>query len=217
MRKISVIFATRSEFKRQEIGVVLATGEFTDSDNVVRKIGDRFEIRFSDVPTDEPLEIDLVAMVRHKAISAYRSLLMPCLVEHAGLIFESTIAAGFPGGLTQPMWDALEPDGEGFLQRTGGANQAAIARAVFGYCDGMNVYTFIGETEGHIADRPRGDRKFYWDTVFCPKEFKGQTYAEVSQDAARGVPEKMRISQSFRALQKFLEMRAREGSSELWT
>lgn len=215
MKKISIIFATRSEFKRREIEAVSLTGEFLDFDNVTRKVGDRFDIRFSDVRTDEPLEIDLVAMVRHKAVSAYRSLLVPCLVEHAGLIFEATRDAGFPGGLTQPMWDSLKPEGEGFLSRTHGANEPAIARAVFGYCDGMEVRTFVGETQGKIADRPRGDRRFYWDTVFCPVEFGGKTYAEVAQEAD-GIAEKMKISQSFRALRQFLELRARVGASELF-
>lgn len=215
MKKISIFYATRSEFKRQEIRIVLSTSEFTDNDNVVRKVGDRFDIRFSDVPTDEPLEIDLKAMVKHKAVSAYRGLLMPCIVEHAGLIMKTHKTSGFPGGLTQPMWDAL--GAEGFLKRTGSAGEAAIARAVFGYCDGMGVDTFVGETEGSIATEPRGSRDFYWDTVFCPNEFGGKTYAEISGDPSLGIKEKMKISQSFKALRKFLERRAKKGEGDLFS
>jgi XTP/dITP diphosphohydrolase len=215
MKKISIVYATRSEFKRQEIGIVLATSTFTDSDGVVRKVGERFNINFSDVRTDEPLEIDLVAMVKHKAVSAYRGLLMPCIVEHAGLIIKEHEASGFPGGLTQPMWDAL--GGEGFLRRTGAAGEPAIAKAVFGYCDGMGVYTFVGETDGAIATEPRGSRRFYWDTVFCPNEFSGKTYAEVSEDPAGGIQEKMKISQSFKALRDFLELRAKKGEADLFS
>ena len=100
MKKSNIVFATRSEFKRQEIKVVLETGEFTDSDNKIRKVGDRFIMEFSDVATDEPLEIDLTTMVKHKAVSAYRGLLMPCIVEHAGLILVEHQESGFPGGLT---------------------------------------------------------------------------------------------------------------------
>jgi XTP/dITP diphosphohydrolase len=214
MKKSSIVFATRSEFKRQEIRVVLETGEFTDSDNKIRKIGDRFGIEFSDVATDEPLEIDLATMVKHKAVSAYRGLLMPCIVEHAGLILVEHQESGFPGGLTQPMWDAL--GGEGFLRRTQGAGERAIARAVFGYCDGMDVYTFVGETSGTIAREPRGGRKFYWDTVFCPDEFGDKTYAEISENPKLGIKMKMTVSQSFKALRKFLELRARRGEAELF-
>lgn len=211
MKKISVVFATKSEFKRQEIEVVLKMSEFTDSDNVVRNIGEKFEISFSDVATDEPLEIDLVAMVRHKAVSAYRGLLRPCVVEHV----KEHDKSGYPGGLTQPMWDAL--GAEGFLRRTQAAGEPALARAVFGYCDGMGIDTFVGETIGSIAREPRGNRNFYWDTVFCPQEFEGKTYAEVAEDPALGIAEKMKVSQSYRALRLFLESRARRGEAELFS
>ena len=56
-----------------------------------------------------------------------------------------------------------------------------------------------------------------WDTIFRPKEFGGLPYAEVSEDAARGVPEKMKISQSYRALRRFLEMRAKKGASDFFS
>jgi XTP/dITP diphosphohydrolase len=214
MNKISIVYATRSEFKRQEIRVVMSASDFIDKDNMTRKVGDRFDIQFSDVPTDEPLEIDLDAMVRHKAVSAYRGLLMPCIVEHAGLILKEHETSGFPGGLTQPMWDAL--GAEGFLRRTGGAGEPAIARAVVGYCDGMGVYTFVGETVGVIAAEPRGSREFYWDTVFSPAEFKGKTYAELSGDPKLGIKEKMKVSQSFKALRSFLELRAKRGEADLF-
>jgi XTP/dITP diphosphohydrolase len=215
VKRILIHYATRSDFKRQEISVALNVCDFSDADNRLHKIGERFDIQFSDVPTDEPLEIDLVAMVRHKAVSAYKALLMPCIVEHAGLVLKSSFSSGFPGGLTQPMWDALTADG--FLERTGAAGQAAVARAVFGYCDGMAVHTYVGETEGSIADKPRGDRKFYWDTVFCPGGYGGATYAEISGDPGRGIPEKMKVSQSYRALRNFLEMRVRRGQSDLFS
>ena len=215
MKKISIVFATTSEFKRKEIAVVLSNCEFKDADNVVRKVSDRFDIPFSDVRTDEPLEIDLVAMVRHKAVSAYRGLLMPCMVEHAGLILKEHQRTGFPGGLTQPTWDAL--GAEGFLRRTRSAGEHAIARAVFGYCDGMSVSTFVGETEGLIASEPRGSRHFYWDTIFCPLEFQNKTYAEISDDPSRGIREKMKVSQSFKALRTLLELRVRRGEAELFS
>jgi XTP/dITP diphosphohydrolase len=214
MKKITIVFATRNDFKRDEIRCVLESSEFTDSDNVVRKVGERFDIQFSDITTDEPLEINLVTMVKHKAVSAYKALLRPCIVEHAGLILKEHFSAGFPGGLTQPMWDAL--NATGFLRRTGAAGEPAIARAVFGYCDGMAVYTYVGETEGTISHEPRGRREFYWDTVFCPKEFNGETYAEVSGDISRGLIEKMKVSQSFKAFRQFLEARAKRGDSELF-
>lgn len=106
MRKIKIIYATRSLFKKQEIAAIEAGSVFLNEDGKEQIIGERFQFVFSDVGTDEPLEVDLAAMVRHKAISAYRSLLMPCIVEHAGIILEEHIASEYPGGLTQPMMNS---------------------------------------------------------------------------------------------------------------
>jgi XTP/dITP diphosphohydrolase len=213
MKKIPITYATRSSFKREEISAVLSSDfTFRDRNGDDRPIKEFFDFSFSDIQTDEPLEVDLGTTVRHKAVSAYEALLLPCIVEHAGLIFSANFAQGYPGGLTQPMMDAL--GAEGFLNRTGSAGEAATARAVFGYCDGMTVEVFVGETEGTIAREPRGDRAFYWDTIFQPSAFSGKTYAEITSE--RGVTEKMRVSQSFRALQKFLEHRVRKGANVLF-
>ena len=77
------------------------------------------------------------------------------------------------------MWDFL---GDKFIEETRSSGRKVTARAVIGYCDGHGVHTFVGETAGRIADKPRGERKFYWDTVFVPDESdgdsKGKTFAE---------------------------------------
>ncbi|MCD1641923.1 hypothetical protein K7I14_03460, partial [Aurantimonas coralicida] len=125
MRKRTIYYATRSPFKNQELDLISRERKFVDSRNTDRSIGDLIEFKVSQIPTEEPLEIDLHEMVRHKARSAYRSILAPCIVEHAGIVLEKNSDEGFPGGLTQPMWDALNP--EGFLARTGCAGERAIA------------------------------------------------------------------------------------------
>jgi len=215
VRKINVYYATRSEFKKQEIAAIESACHFTNENGDQELVGTRFNFVFSGVKTDEPLEVNLETMVRHKAVSAYRSLLMPCIVEHAGLIFSEHSASGYPGGLTQPMMDAL--GAEVFLRRTSAAGEKAIARAVIGYCDGMSVHIFVGDTEGVIASEPRGGREFYWDTIFSPNGLGGDTYAEISSDPSRGVPKKMTVSQSSRALRKYLEYRVKRGPNALFT
>lgn len=111
------------------------------------------------------------------------------------------------------MWDSLAADG--FLKRTGSAGERATARAVIGYCNGAEVLTFVGETQGTIADAPRGARTFYWDTIFCPDEFGGLTYAEVSAQAD-GLQKKVHVSQSTKALQAFVEHVAMNGTGALF-
>jgi XTP/dITP diphosphohydrolase len=215
MNKINIYYATRSEFKQQEIAAIESSFTFRGEDGSEQPVGDRFKFVFSDTKTDEPLEVDLATMVRHKAVSAYKSLLMPCIVEHAGLILQEHASSGYPGGLIQPMMDALEA--EDFVRRISAAGERAVARAVIGYCDGMSVHIFTGETEGVIADRPRGSREFYWDTIFAPDGYGGATYAEITADLTRGIPEKMKVSQSWKALRAFLEFRVRKGSNTLFT
>ena len=107
MKPPTVYYATSSSFKRDEIAILrkepLSVGQRADP----TPIGDYCDLQFTNVATNEPLEISLSKMVDHKVRSAYRQLLTPCIVEHAGLIFEGQDSTGFPGGLTQPMWDSL--------------------------------------------------------------------------------------------------------------
>src|SRR5260370_13939654 len=103
------------------------------------------------------------------------------------------------------MWDTL---GDSFVNETTSAGKSAIARAVVAYCDGMQVRTFTGERSGTIADRPRGARTFYWDTVFIPADSSGRigdrTYAEIVEDGSLGLAYKVReLSQSTVAMKKF--------------
>jgi XTP/dITP diphosphohydrolase len=176
-------------------------------------VGDIFGFTFRDGRPSEPLERDLEQMVRQKAVSAYKNLLVPCIVEHAGLIFVDHVKENYPGGLTQPMWDAL--GAERFIFETQGAGRQVIARAVIGYCDGLNVECFTGETRGTLADKPRGLREFYWDTIFIP-EAETMTYAEICSTSSSGITRKVSISQSTKALIEFLKYRLKVGSSPLF-
>src|SRR5207248_9602557 len=121
-----------------------------------RLIGDLFAFRIRDVPVKERLETDLAAMVEAEVREAYSVIKIPCIVEHAGLIFVDYAAQSYPGGLTKPMWNTL---GDRFVEETKAAGRAAIARAVVAYCDGMSIRTFVGETRGQLVARPRGQRQ----------------------------------------------------------
>lgn len=202
MRKIRVRYATKSQFKRDEVNEIISTVRLRNRHGAEVAANDHFDVEFRDVSTNEPLERDLEKMVRHKAISAYQGILEPCIVEHAGLIFDDYSQEHYPGGLTQPMWDAL--GAEVFLKSVAWAGSKVTARAVVGYCDGMNVYVFIGETAGEFSKAPRGERSFYWDTVFIPENGGGRTYAEISADK-NGLMEKVRLSQSKKAMVQCLE------------
>jgi inosine/xanthosine triphosphate pyrophosphatase family protein len=199
---IQIIYCSWSDFKKEEWELAKSRIEI---DSTSRKLGELFDLQFRKVETTEPLLCDLEAMVRFKVESAYRQVQVPCIVEHAGLILEGYESRSFPGGLTQPMWDSLSP--EQFVTCCLTLSNRAIARAVVGYCDGLNIHTFVGQTKGILSKTPKGTREFYWDTVFCPDGFDGKTYAEIVRDDRSGLIKKLLISQSIQALRKFMVYR----------
>ena len=208
---INVIYSTTNSFKKEEISEVcrsvLIDGPGT------KLIGELFRFEFRDGKPNEPLERDLKEMVRHKAISAYKNLLVPCIVEHAGLIFQDYLPENYPGGLTQPMWDAL--GAERFIEETRGKGRRVIARAVIAYCDGLSVVCFQGDTAGTLAAHPAGNREFYWDPIFIP-DSETKTYAEICGDSSMGLKRKVVLSQSTKALTEFLRYRLRTGDPNLF-
>lgn len=199
-RRTKIVYCSWSKFKIEEWAT--ASGAIELSAKPGSKMGDLYDLEFRQVLTSEPLLCNLEDMVNAKIKSAYQQVKVPCIVEHAGLILKGYESASFPGGLTQPMWDSLGP--EKFVECVSVLSNRAIARAIIGYCDGMNIRTFVGETHGKLIPAPKGSREFYWDTVFCPDEGDGRTYAQIAQD---DLIQKLRISQSMRALDAFMTYR----------
>src|SRR5690349_20726102 len=101
MAPIKVVYCSWSKFKKEEWAQIRMVHELDGA-----KVGDLIDFEFRKVQTAEPLLCDLEEMVRKKVESAYQRVQVPCVVEHAGLILEGYENKSFPGGLTQPMWDA---------------------------------------------------------------------------------------------------------------
>lgn len=214
MGKQQIVYVTSNKFKREENQIFYQEVIFPDS----TKVSDLFDFDLRPVPIKEILEVDLQLMVQAEVTSAYSQIRIPCIVEHAGLIFEEYKKDSYPGGLTKPMWDTLK---DRFVEETKSAGRRAIARAVIAYCDGKGVRTFVGETKGELASQPRGNRDFYWDTIFMPDDptgkAAGKTYAEIAEDPTLGLRHKViNLSQSSRAMLQFLEYLRKVGISELW-
>lgn len=212
---INVVYVTSNDFKKTENKVLVEHCKLSSGQSV----GDIFEFDIRQANIKEDLEVDLDAMVRSEVRKAYEQLRVPCIVEHAGLIFaDYAESRSYPGGLTKAMWNVLGSD---FVKETNSIDRRAIARAVVGYCDGLKIRTFLGETPGTIASEPRGERKFYWDTVFIPDVDQGNpdslTYAEIAEHAKYGLEYKVSaLSQSTKAMINFLDDCLRNGQSPLW-
>lgn len=111
-------------------------------------------------------------IVADKLMKAFEKFKQPVLVEHASLYID--ILNGFPGGLTQTFWDTVQADRFCELFK----NSPIKAKTTIGYCDGKRNFFFDGETQGVIADQPKGNRDFQWDCVFIPNGYS-ETYAEL--------------------------------------
>lgn len=140
---IKIVYCSGSPFKKEEWSIAKDAIEF---ESTGKKLGELVDFQFRSAKTTEPLLCDIESMVRFKVESAYKQVQVPCIVEHAGLILEGYEQKSFPGGLTQPMWDSL--DARQFVACCSTMTTRAVARAVVGYCDGLTVHTFTGETKG---------------------------------------------------------------------
>ncbi len=204
-----IYFVTSSIFKQEENAAFQAVCTLQDGSAV----NDEFEFHIVPNRIRERLESRIADIVESEVREAYASVKKPCIVEHAGLVFDEYATQSYPGGLTKPLWNTL---GDRFLSETRSGGRPATAIAVVAYCDGMKVHTFQGETAGVLSDQPRGDRKFYWDTVFIPRDNNsdGLTYAEIVE--RDGLERKMReFSQSSKAMLAFLNWRMANTPS-LW-
>lgn len=211
--KHGVTYVTSSRYKREENAILQSKALLPDG----TPVSDVFTFDFRELTIAELLEVDITVMVQAEVTQAYSMIKVPCVVEHAGLIFDD-FGSAYPGGLTKPMWNTLGPR---FVEETHSAGRQVTARAVVAYCDGMSVKTFIGETKGSLAKEPRGTRQFYWDSVFIPAEgdgaAKGLTYSEIVDQKSLGLEYKvLSLSQSTKAMLKFLTYLRKIGPSPLW-
>ena len=150
----------------------------------------------------------------------YSEIGIPCIVEHAGLIFEEYEHQSYPGGLTKPMWNAL---GDGFLKETQSAGRRAIARAVVGYCNGRERFGRLSETR--VVDWPTKfeEAENFIGILFLFPTSNEMTVRPVSRtqkiadDHRFGLKYKMKnISQSAKAMLSFLQSMRCGDYNSLW-
>ena len=134
-------------------------------------------LQFFDCKVLEMMTTDLEALVLAKALSAYRELRHPLIVEHGGLFIDAL--GGLPGTLEQPFWERLSDKICEIMPS--GASRAAQARSALCYCDGRRRLVFSAVVEGELAPSPRGSEGFHWDPIFIPKGER-RTFAEMTLD-----------------------------------
>lgn len=154
-----------------------------------------FELEHCSEKILEIQAVELEEVIEAKAKAAFRLVgKRPVMVEDTGLF----IAAwnGLPGALTRWFLERLGVDG---ICRLMAATQdrSAEARTLVGVYDGR-LRAFEGVVAGRIADRPRGDSGFGWDSIFIPDGTRS-TFAEMSADDKDAVSMRRRALEGVKA------------------
>lgn len=165
-------FATSNPHKHQELQAILGVP--------VTRI---------DIDLPEIQALDVIEVVRAKAIQAYEQTGKVVLVEDTGLGFAAW--HGLPGALMR--WFLQSVGNEGLCRMMAGeTNRAAVAKTAIGMFDGREVVVCHGEVPGTISQQPAGDNGFGWDAIFQPNGHRHdghvKTFAEMTPE------EKNRIS-----------------------
>jgi XTP/dITP diphosphohydrolase len=146
----------------------------------------------------EALSVDVDEIIKKKAVSAFQIVGRPVFVEHGGLYIDAL--EGLPGGLSKPIVHILKEKICKLIPSDESRN--AMARLCIAYCDGRKIHTFDGRIKGKIALEPKGQRDYYYDSIFIP-DGCNQTFAEMTRE------EKNRISHVREAYSLFGEFLTR--------
>ena len=172
----------------------------TSSEDKVREaesiLGVKLKRANLDLKEIQSLSVEEVAT--DKAKRAFDIIRKPVIVEDTGLYIEAL--NGFPGALIKWVLKTIGNEG---LCKLVGENRKALAKTCICFFDGKKLQSFIGELEGIIAEKPRGERGFGWDPIFIPKGYD-KTFAELSEE------EKNNISMRKIAFLKLKEFLLRE-------
>lgn len=120
--------------------------------------------RILDRPLVEVLSSSLDTVVQEKAKAAYRSLMVPLLVEHGALYIDHL--DGFPGPMVKQFWEKLR-DRLPPLIPVNASRRAHVIQMVC-YCDERKLHVYPGRIDGVIALESRGNQGIHWDSMFIP-------------------------------------------------
>ncbi len=141
---------------------------------------------------EEIQEIAVEPVVRKKVLQAHAVLREPVLVEDTGFCIQAW--NGLPGALIKWFLKTLGTRGICRLMQ-GEKDRRVTAVTCFGYHNGSDYQSFVGEVVGVIPQAPCGMGGFGWDPIFQPLG-SDKTFAEMIPE------EKDRISMRRQALEK---------------
>ncbi|MGA7476376.1 MAG: non-canonical purine NTP pyrophosphatase [Thermoplasmata archaeon] len=146
-------------------------GKFREVQNLLTPFGVRTRWRRRTLPEPQAETLEEVVVAK---LAAVRDLPGYVLVEDSGLFIPSL--RGFPGVYSAHFLKTWKFGPLLELLRL--RDRRAYFRTVAGLQRGRRKWTFVGEVQGRIAERPRGRQGFGYDPIFIP-EGGFRTFGEI--------------------------------------
>lgn len=167
----NIYFVTRNQQKYEEMERI-----FDYPDKVLKK----YDMDIRELQTD-----DVEELIKQKALSAYKEIRRPLIVEHTALYVKAF--EELPGLLTSHFYARLGC--EGIVDYCKYKDEfKARAETIFCYCDGKRYVLGKGKEEGTIKKEITNEEKnkdsFAWDTIFKPSDNNkmGETYDGLKEE-----------------------------------
>lgn len=156
--------------------IIFITGNQHKADYLAKWLG--MPVAHRKVDLDEIQSLELREVVEDKARRAYEVVKKPVLVEDVALTFHAL--GRLPG--TYIKWFLEELDTDGLCKILQGYDdRSATAAIMYGVFDGQTFHFFDAAIPGQVAETPRGELGFGWNSVFIP-DGSDKTYAEMTDD-----------------------------------
>jgi XTP/dITP diphosphohydrolase len=143
------------------------------------------------------IQADTVKKVAKASImDAVKKCDLPVIVEDAGLFIN--VLGGFPGPYSSYVFRTVGLKGVLKLMESVEERKAFFESIVaFSAPNQKSPMFFRGRVEGRIAEHAKGHEGFGFDSIFCPTEDKGKTFAEMT------IGEKNKLSHRAKAMRGF--------------
>lgn len=177
--------------------LVFVTGNTNKVYWVEKFLGQKLEHHKLDL--DEIQDLDPARVLEHKAREAYKILQKPVLVEDSSLVFNAL--GRLPGTFIKFFNEEIGNEKmcrllDSFKDRS------ATNQVIFGLYDGKKFFAFEAEVKGRIANTPRGNLGFGFDSIFIP-DGQDKTRAEMSEEVyAKYQPRNKAVLKLAKHLQK---------------
>ena len=122
--------------------------------------------------------LDLEEIACCKAQEAFRLVGQPVLVEDMSLTFNAL--GELPGPFIKWFLKSLGNPGLCKILDSY-EDRSAVATVIFCLNDGEEQHFFTGTVTGHIAQEPRGDQGFGWDSIFIA-DGETKTWGEMDKE-----------------------------------